>query len=251
MTDSVETTGLTVSAPVSPGSPAPPTAKPSTGRISTRTRRRTATAAGNAPPLSTTTDGFGPGGAPRPSARRGNTPPRVPRPRPAPLTAATPAPATSPVPSVPIPSDRDRADPVGIPLLTLPHSPGDTTAPTKLDALGNAAEFQLAYSVARYSNADWEREQQAEPTCHAAMRYTTIGRPSALPPDFLSCYPSHQRPSLSGIQDLAGKGRLRTTDDDIVLLVRNPTLPPTPDEPSSVGRAACGVWAILSHRLTC
>ena len=37
-TDSVETTGLTVSAPVSPGSPAPPTAKPPSDRISTRTR---------------------------------------------------------------------------------------------------------------------------------------------------------------------------------------------------------------------
>ena len=71
------------------------------------------------------------------------------------------------------------------------------------------------------------------------MRYIAICRPSALPPDFLSCYPSHQRPSLSDIQELAGKGRSHTTDDDIVLLVRNPTPPPPPDEPSSVGRAAC------------
>ena len=66
----------------------------------------------------------------------------------------------------------------------------------------------------------------------------TIRRSSALPPDFLSCYPSHQRPSLSDIQELAGKGRLHKTDDYIVRLVRNPPLPP-PDEPSSVGRAAC------------
>ena len=29
-----------------------------------------------------------------------------------------------------------------------------------------------------------ERQQQAEPTCHAARRYITIGRPSALPADF-------------------------------------------------------------------
>ena len=71
------------------------------------------------------------------------------------------------------------------------------------------------------------------------MRYITIGRP-ALPPDLLSCCPSHKHPSLSDIQELAGKGRLHTTNDDIVLLVRNPTPPPTtPDEPSSVGRAAC------------
>ena len=71
------------------------------------------------------------------------------------------------------------------------------------------------------------------------MRYITIGRAPALPPDFLSCYPSHQRPSLSDIQELAIKGRLHTTDYDIVLLVRNPTPPPSPDAPSSVGRAAC------------
>ena len=71
------------------------------------------------------------------------------------------------------------------------------------------------------------------------MRYINTGRPSALPPDFLSCYLSHQRPSFSDIQELAGKGRLHATDDDIVLLVRNSTPPPTTDELSSVGRAAC------------
>ena len=64
-TDSVETTGPTASVPDSPGSPAPPTVKPSSDRISTRTRRRTATAAGTAPPA--VDYGFGPGGAPRPS----------------------------------------------------------------------------------------------------------------------------------------------------------------------------------------
>ena len=61
-----------------------------------------------------------------------------------------------------------------------------------------------------------------------------------LPADFMSCYPSHKRPSLSDIQELAGKGRLHTTNDDIVLLVRNPTPPLTTSaEPSSVGRVAC------------
>ena len=43
-TDAVETTGPTASAPASPGSPMPPTVKPFWDRISTRTRRRTATA---------------------------------------------------------------------------------------------------------------------------------------------------------------------------------------------------------------
>ena len=123
-TDSVETTRPTASAPASPGSPAPPTVKPSSDRISTRTRRRTATAAGTVP--SAVDYGFGPGGAPRPSARRANTPPRVPRPRPAPPTAATPVPTASLVPTVLIPSDRDRAEPVGTPLLRLTSPLGDT-----------------------------------------------------------------------------------------------------------------------------
>ena len=118
--------------------------------------------------------------------------------------------------------------------------PGDTpTTPTKLDALGDAIELQFADSVSRYWHADWEREQQAESACHGSMRYITIGRPSALPPDFLSCHPSHQRPSLSDIQELAGKGRLRTPDDDIVLLVCNSPLQTMTGPPSSVGRAAC------------
>ena len=72
------------------------------------------------------------------------------------------------------------------------------------------------------------------------MRYISISLPSVLPPDFLACYPSHKRPFLSDIKELAGKGRLHTTEDDIVLLVRNPTLPPTrSDNPNSVGRATC------------
>ena len=140
-----------------------------------------------------------------------------------------------------MPSDRDRAEPVETPLVRFTPPPGDTPiAPTQLDSVGDAAELQFADSVARYSHLDGEREQQAEPTCHAAMRYITIGRPSALPPDFLSYYPSHKRPSLSDVQKQASKGRLQTTDDDIVLLVRNQTPPPkTSEKPSSVGGAAC------------
>ena len=102
---------LTVTTSVWPGPPPPPTAKPSSDRISTRTRRRRATAAGNATRAVDHCDG--PGGAPRPSARRAKPPPRVPRPRPAPHTAATPAAAASPVPAVRIPSDRDRTEHVG------------------------------------------------------------------------------------------------------------------------------------------
>ena len=66
-TDSVAATGPTVSAPVSPGTPAPQTAKLPSDRISTRTRQRTAIAAGIVPHAADY--GFGPGGAARTSAR--------------------------------------------------------------------------------------------------------------------------------------------------------------------------------------
>ena len=66
-------------------------------------------------------------------------------------------------------------------------------------------------------------------------------RPAVSPSSrLLSCYLSHKRPSLLDIQELAGKGRLHTTDDDIVLLVRNPTPPLTTSaELNSVEPAAC------------
>ena len=82
---------------------------------------------------------------------------------------------------------------------------GDTPpVPAKLDALGDAAKLQFADSVARYSHADWERQQQAELTCRAARCYITIGRPPALTADFLSCYPSHNQPPFT-----AGCGLVR------------------------------------------
>ena len=75
--------------------------------------------------------------------------------------------------------------------------------------------------------------------CHTAMRYIALGRSPALPDDFLSCFPSHQRLPFSEIQELAGKGRLHTTDDDTVVLVRQPTPPAAPDSQPPVGRVAC------------
>ena len=132
--DTVETTGPTASAPASPGSPMPPTVKPSWDRISTRTRRCTATTASAAPPA--VDYGFGLGGAPRLFARRARTPRRVRRPRPGPPIVAAPAPAAFSVLTVSTPSDCDRADPVGIPLLRLTPPLGDTPpAPAKLDPL--------------------------------------------------------------------------------------------------------------------
>ena len=135
---------------------------------------------------------------------------------------------------------RPRRAYMGTPLLRLTPSPGDTpTAHTRSDTLGDAADLRFADSVARYSLGNRKREQHSEPTYHAVMCYVSIGRPSVLPPYFLACYPPHKRPSLSYIQELAGKGRLHTTGDDIVLLVQNPSLPPTrSDKPTTARRSA-------------
>ena len=88
-TDSVEPTGPTAHVPTSPGSPAPQTMTLVSDRISTRTRRRSATPAGKAPPA--VDYGFGPGGVSRPSSRRVTTPPRARRPRPLLLPTRRPA----------------------------------------------------------------------------------------------------------------------------------------------------------------
>ena len=71
------------------------------------------------------------------------------------------------------------------------------------------------------------------------MRYIVHARPPSLPADFFSCFPSHQRPSFWETQELAGEGRLHTTDDGIVLLVRQPTSQPPSDSLRPMGRAAC------------
>ena len=92
--DSAEITDPAASAPSPQGDPAPPTALPPSGRISTRTRRGTTASTGTEPPA--VDYGFGPGGAPRPSARRIITPPRIPRPRPPLAVVTVPAPAASP-----------------------------------------------------------------------------------------------------------------------------------------------------------
>ena len=44
--------------------------------------------------------------------------------------------------------------------------------------------MQIGDSAARYSHADWAREQQAEPACHAAVFYVVLVRPPYLPVEF-------------------------------------------------------------------
>ena len=74
--------------------------------------------------------------------------------------------------------------------------------------------------------------------CHAVTRYISIGRPSVLLTNCWACYPSHEQPPLSDVQELTSKGRLHTTDDDIVLILRTPTpIPSRSDKLNTVGRA--------------
>ena len=223
-----------------PRAPTPPfeasVALPPTGRISTRTRRGTAAAAGAAPPA--VDYGFGPGRVPRTSPSRVDPSPRAPRPR-LPLTAAPTTPRVpTPVPTVPIPSDRDRSEPLGALLLELSILSESPSAPKAgLDALGAAAEINSGDSAARYLHAGWESKKRTEPTCYTAIHCILLGQPLVLPTKVLARFLSHQRPPFSEIQELAGNGRLHTTDEEIVLLVRNPTPAHYPLRPA--GRAAC------------
>ena len=161
---------------------------PPTGRIFTQTRRRTAAAAGAAQPA--VDYAFGPGRVPWTSSCRVDPPLRVSRSR-LPLSAAPRASrALTPVSTTPIPSGRDRAEPLSLPLLglsTLSESPSAPTA--DLDAHGAAAELHFGDSAARYSHADWKREQLAEPTCYATVQYILLGRTLALPTENLSAFP--------------------------------------------------------------
>ena len=166
-TDSAPTIDSTVSVSSLLGTPVPPSS----------TTRRTATATGIEPRCRLWI-----------RARQGPSTicPECQHPPASPMAAADPAPATpaladSPVRRVPLLSDHDHAKPMGTPLLRLTPSPGDTpTAPTRSDVLGDAAELRFAYSVPHFSHADGKREQHVEPTCHATMRYISIGRPSIL-----------------------------------------------------------------------
>ena len=93
-------------------------------------------------------------------------------------------------------------------------------------------------SAARYSPVDWAQKQQAEPMCHAAMRYIVLGRPPVLPANIFSCFLSTGALFLD-IQELAGKGYLHSTNDSIVLLVHQLTSLLPSDLERPVGRAAC------------
>lgn len=61
----------------------------------------------------------------------------------------------------------------------------------------------------------------------ASYSHLQLDQLSALPLGVLDHVPSHRRPSISGIHELAFIGRLHVDDDGVVLLVRKPTDRPT------------------------
>ena len=73
-----------------------------------------------------------------------------------------------------------------------------------------------------YSHSDWDRAQRADPLCDAARRYIQLGLSNPLPRSFCDHLPSHTRPEITDIPDLAAKGRLLQGDQDSTLLVRKP-----------------------------
>ena len=80
----------------------------------------------------------------------------------------------------------------------------------------------LRFCVEHYTYTNWAHEQRAEPLCSAIIRFISLGLPSPPPSDLLDYMPTASRPLLSEVLALEAKGKLRTTDDDTVLLVHRP-----------------------------
>ena len=91
-----------------------------------------------------------------------------------------------------------------------------------LDATGPIAEQQLYNTLLGYSHSDWDRAQRADPLCDAARRYIQLGRPNPLPRSLCDHLPSHKRPEITDIADLATKGHILQGDHNSTLLVRKP-----------------------------
>ena len=90
------------------------------------------------------------------------------------------------------------------------------------DKTSTVAEQQLANTLLSYSHSDWDRAQRAELLCDAARIYIRLGSPNPLPRSLCDHLPSHTRPEIADIADLAAKGRLLQGDHDSTLLVRKP-----------------------------
>ena len=90
------------------------------------------------------------------------------------------------------------------------------------DKISAAVEQQLSNTLLSYSHSNWDRAQRAGPLCNVTRRYIQLGRPNPLPRSLCDHLPSHTRPEIANIADLAAKGRLLQGGDDSILLVRKP-----------------------------
>ena len=100
-----------------------------------------------------------------------------------------------------------------------PPAQQDATLDDKTSTL---AEQQLSNTLLSYSHSDWDKARRADPLCDVTRRYIQLGRPNPLPRPLCDHLPSHRRPEIDNITDLATKGRLLQGDHDSILLVRKP-----------------------------
>ena len=85
-----------------------------------------------------------------------------------------------------------------------------------------AAAEQLSNTLLSYSHRDWDQAERVDPLCDATRRYIELGRPNPPPRSLCEHLPSHTRPDIADITDLAAKGRLLEEHDDATSLVRKP-----------------------------
>ncbi|CAM9816546.1 unnamed protein product, partial [Sphacelaria rigidula] len=88
--------------------------------------------------------------------------------------------------------------------------------------VGSPAEGQLREFLASYSHYDWARDQQQDPLCRATMRYLRLHCPTPFPSEILTTVGPLPAPAASDVLELARKGTVFTTDEDVHLLVRRP-----------------------------
>ena len=105
----------------------------------------------------------------------------------------------------------DHSPPVAPPVLQI------TAAP---DNDASAAAGHLSNTLLSYSHRGWEQAQRVDPRCDATRRYIPLGSPNPPSPTLCDHLPSHTRPEIANIADLAVEGRLLQGDDDTILLVR-------------------------------
>lgn len=112
-------------------------------------------------------------------------------------------------------------------------------------------EGQLPEFLARYSHRDQPREQQANPSCYAPIRYFQLGHLAYFGQYFA---PVGTRPPSNAIKvyELARKATIYTIHNGIPLTVRHPTPQPGATSTTTTGRHARllgdeSISAFMSH----